>query len=91
MKVHLDRRIEDKGVAFDTLLKKFKKLVKSEGIIQECKKREFYLSKTQKRAEKDKQAAIRNNKKSKNKIFRKVLIFSCIIVKIRLIMVLIKY
>ena len=72
MKVYVDRRIEDKGVAFDTLLKKFKKLVKSEGIIQECKKREFYLSKTQKRAEKDKQAAIRNNKKSKNKIFRKV-------------------
>lgn len=72
MKVYVDRRIEDKGVAFDTLLKKFKKLVKSEGIIQECKKREFYLSKTQRRAEKDKQAAIRNNKKSKNKIFRKV-------------------
>ena len=54
------------------LLKKFKKLVKSEGIIQECKKRQFYLSKTQRRAEKDKQAAIRNKKKSKNKIFRKV-------------------
>lgn len=72
MKVYIDRRIEDKGVAFDTLLKKFKKLVKSEGIIQECKKREFYLSKTQKRAEKDKQAAIRNKKKSKDRIFRKV-------------------
>lgn len=70
MKVYLDRRIEDKGVAFDTLLKKFKKLVKSEGIIQECKKREFYLSKTQRRAEKDKQAAIRHKKKSKNKNFR---------------------
>lgn len=72
MKVYIDRRIEDKGVAFDTLLKKFKKLVKSEGIIQECKKREFYLSKTQRRAEKDKQAAIRNKKKSKNRIFGKV-------------------
>ena len=72
MKVYIDRRIEDKGVAFDTLLKKFKKLVKSEGIIQECKKREFYLSKTQRRAEKDKQAAIRNKKKSNNRIFRKV-------------------
>ena len=38
MKVYLDRRIEDKGVAFDTLLKKFKKLVKSEGIHSSTRK-----------------------------------------------------
>ena len=69
MKVYVGRRIEDKGEAFDVLFRKFKKLVKNEGIIQECRKREYYVSKTKRRAEKDKQAALRKSKKS-NRNFR---------------------
>lgn len=40
----------------ETLIKRFKRKVNSEGILTELKKREYYLSPSQKRKEKSKEA-----------------------------------
>lgn len=49
----------------DQALRKFKKMVINDGILQECRKREYYLSKSQRRKLKDKEAAKRLRKKFK--------------------------
>lgn len=49
----------------DLLIQKFKRLVKSAGIIEECRKREFFKSKAEKRREKSKAAMIRKKQAQK--------------------------
>ena len=49
----------------DLLIKKFKRLVKSAAIIEECRKREFHKSKSEKRREKSKAAMIRRKQAQK--------------------------
>lgn len=44
---------------FDSLLKRFKKQVNASGIIQECRKREYFLKKSLKRKEKSKMARMK--------------------------------
>ena len=52
---------------FDSLLRRFKRKVQEDGIMQELKKREYYLSPSQKRRRKSEQAQARLRKKQ-NKI-----------------------
>ena len=47
----------------DSMLRRFKKQVKKEGILQECRKREFFLKKSLARKEKSKRARIARKKK----------------------------
>ena len=55
----------------DSMLRRFKKQVESEGIIEECRRREFFLKKSLKRKEKSKRAKIREIKFNKKKSSRK--------------------
>ena len=47
----------------DSMLRRFKKQVKKEGILQECRRREFFLKKSLARKEKSKRARIARKKK----------------------------
>lgn len=47
----------------DSMLRRFKTQVKKEGILQECRKREFFLKKSLARKEKSKRARIARKKK----------------------------
>lgn len=47
----------------DDLLRRFKRAVKKENIIQECRKREFFLNNAEKRRAKSKAARIRSKKR----------------------------
>lgn len=49
----------------DTMIRRFKKQVENEGILEECRKREFFLKKSLKRKEKSKRAKIREIKRKK--------------------------
>ena len=51
-----------KNETFDSLLKRFKRQIQDEGLAQELKKREYYLSPAQKRREKSKNAQIRQRR-----------------------------
>lgn len=51
----------------DSALRRFKKQVFNENIIQECRKREYYRSKSLKRKEKSEEAQKRLRRKQKNK------------------------
>lgn len=53
--------------ALDAALRRFKKQVFNENIIQECKKREYYMSKSLKRREKSKEAQKRLRKSMKKR------------------------
>ena len=53
----------DEKESIDSLLRRFKKQVKEEGILQECRKREFFLKKSLARKEKSKRARIARKKK----------------------------
>ena len=46
----------------DQMIRRFKKQVENEGIIEECRRREFFLKKSLKRREKSKRAKIREIK-----------------------------
>lgn len=46
----------------DVMLKRFKKQVEAQGILDDCKKHEFFMKKSIKRREKSKRAKIRNIK-----------------------------
>lgn len=46
----------------DTMLRRFKKQVEAQGILEDCKKHEFFLKKSLRRKEKSKKAKIRNIK-----------------------------
>ena len=50
--------VENKNMYLDYLLRRFKKKVQLEGILDECKRREFFLKKSLKRKEKSKRAKI---------------------------------
>jgi len=49
----------------DSMLRRFKKQVENEGILEECRRREFFLKKSLKRKEKSKRAKIREIKRRK--------------------------
>ena len=51
----------------DTMLRRFKKQVENEGILDECKRREFFLKKSLKRKEKSKRAKIRLTQANKKR------------------------
>ncbi len=53
--------------ALDVALRRFKKQVFNDNIIQECKKREYFKSKSVKRREKSEEAQKRLRKKNKNR------------------------
>ncbi len=53
--------------ALDAALRRFKKQVFNDNIIQECKKREYFKSKSVKRREKSEEAQKRLRKKNKNR------------------------
>ena len=48
-----------RGEDLDSLLRRFKKQVKRDNIIEDCKKHQFFLKKSLKRKEKSKRAKIR--------------------------------
>lgn len=52
--------------SFDSLLRRFKRKVQEDGIMQELKKREYYRSPAQKRREKSAKAQARLRKKNRN-------------------------
>lgn len=62
MAAKIERR---KDEDFDSLMRRFRKSVNDAQVLMECKKREFYMSKSQKRREKEKQARIRNRSKAR--------------------------
>lgn len=51
--------------AIDSMLRRFKKKVLDDGILEEVRRRQFFLNKATKRAEKSKRAKIRAAKASK--------------------------
>jgi len=51
----------------DSMLRRFKKRVIDDGILDEVRKRQFFMSKSLKRAEKSKRARIRDLKASKKR------------------------
>lgn len=51
----------------DYLIKRFKKQVEQDGILDECKRREYFLKKSLKRREKSKRAKIRDIKLNKKR------------------------
>lgn len=53
--------------SIDSMLRRFKKRVVDDGILDEVRKRQFFMSKSLKRAEKSKRARIRNLKASKKR------------------------
>ena len=53
----------DEKESIDSLLRRFKRQVKKEGNLQECRKREFFLKKSLARKEKSKRARIARKKK----------------------------
>ena len=53
----------DEKESIDSMLRRFKRQVKQEGILQECRKREFFLKKSLARKEKSKRARIARKKK----------------------------
>ena len=46
----------------DAMIRRFKKQVEAQGILEDCKKHEFFLKKSLRRKEKSKKAKIRNIK-----------------------------
>lgn len=56
---------DNPNVALDSLLRRFKKQIQQEGILEECKRREFFLKKSLKRKEKSKRAKIARIKEMK--------------------------
>lgn len=57
--------VEDKNAYLDSMLRRFKKQVQQEMILEECKRREFFLKKSLKRREKSKRAKIARIKEMK--------------------------
>lgn len=57
----------DANFFLDQMVKKFKKQVESEGRLEVVKRKEFFLSKAERRREKSKRAKIRLIKLNKNK------------------------
>ena len=53
--------------SIDSLMKRFKRKVMEEGILDEVRRREFFVNKSTKRREKSKRAKIRALKNKKNK------------------------
>lgn len=49
----------------DQMIRRFKKQVENEGILEECRRREYFLKKSLKRKEKSKRAKIREIKRRK--------------------------
>ena len=62
VKMIVDSNTSEKE-SVDSMLRRFKKQVKKEGILQECRKREFFLKKSLARKEKSKRARIARKKK----------------------------
>ena len=60
--------VRKENESFEQLMKRFKRRVQEDGILQELKKREYYLSPSQKRKKKSKEAEARLRKKNKNVI-----------------------
>lgn len=58
---------ENPNAYLDSMLRRFKKQVQAEGILEECKRREFFLKKSIKRKEKSKRAKIALIKEKKIK------------------------
>jgi ribosomal protein S21 len=58
---------KEKEDMFKKSLSIFKKRVADSGVLQECKKREFYESPGQKRRRKEKESALLRKKENKNK------------------------
>ena len=58
---------KEPNLHLDTMLRRFKKQVEAEGILEECRRREFFLKKSIKRKEKSKRAKIREIKANKNR------------------------
>ena len=53
------------GEYLDQMLRRFKKQVENEGILDECRRRQYFLKKSLKRKEKSKRAKIREIKYKK--------------------------
>ena len=63
----------DKNYYLDSMLKRLRKLVEQEGKLEVVKRKEFFLSKSERRREKSKRAKIRLIKQNKNrKRFQKI-------------------
>ena len=60
------------NAGLDSMLKRFKKQVQSDGILEECKRREYFLKKSLKRKEKSKRAKIARIKEMKKSLKRRV-------------------
>lgn len=53
--------------SIDSMLRRFKRKVLAEGILNEVRQRQYFMSKSQKRKEKSKRAQIRERKEQKQK------------------------
>lgn len=53
---------DNPNMFLDSMLRKFKKQVEAQGILEDCKKHEFFMKKSLRRKEKSKKAKIRNIK-----------------------------
>ncbi len=53
------------GESIDSLIRRFRRVVESAGILKELRQREFYLSPSEKRKEKGRRAAKRRAKEAK--------------------------
>jgi len=69
--IELCKTSNNVNAALDSMLRRFKKQVQQEQILEECKRREFFLKKALKRREKSKRAKITRIKEMK-KSSRKV-------------------
>ena len=65
-KRHPKDRRPPQAMPFDVALRKFRKKVERAGIIQECRKREYYEKPSAKRQRKQKEAVARWRKKEKS-------------------------
>lgn len=63
----IKREQEDPNFYLDSMLKRFKKQVIESGVLEECRRREFFLKKSLARKEKSKRAKIRLIKNNKLK------------------------
>ena len=60
------------NAGLDSMLRRFKKQVQADGIIEECRRREYFLKKSLKRKEKSKRAKIAKIKEMKKSSKKRV-------------------
>ena len=70
--LELCKEMNNVNAGLDSMLRRFKKQVQAEGILEECKIREYFLKKSLARKEKSKRAKIARIKEMKKSSKRRV-------------------